>query len=280
MNQTYDPMSLFWLFFIIASLQPIIKQKMIQAARQRMLASIEKKRNSRVIMLVHRQESMSFLGFPLVKYISMEDSEEILRALESTDEDKDIDLVLHTPGGLVLASLQIARAIKNRKGKVRVIVPHYAMSGGTLIALAADEIIMSKNAVLGPVDPQLGEYPAASLSRVIREKDINKVEDKTLILADVGEKALRQIREAVEELLTENYGAEKAKELAATLSQGTWTHDYAINADIAREMGIHVSTEIPVEFLQLMSLYPQPVKKQPSVEYVQSPERHRHKMDA
>ncbi len=280
MNQTYDPMSLFWLFFIIASLQPIIRQKMIQAARQRMLASIEKKRNSRVIMLVHRQESMSFLGFPLVKYISMEDSEEILRALESTDEDKDIDLVLHTPGGLVLASLQIARAIKNRKGKVRVIVPHYAMSGGTLIALAADEIIMSKNAVLGPVDPQLGEYPAASLSRVIREKDINKVEDKTLILADVGEKALRQIREAVEELLTENYGAEKAKELAATLSQGTWTHDYAINADIARGMGIHVSTEIPVEFLQLMSLYPQPVKKQPSVEYVQSPERHRHKMDA
>jgi len=279
MNQAYDPMSIFWLFIIIASLQPIIKQKMIQAARQRMLASIQKKRNSRVIMLVHRQESMSFLGFPLLKYINLEDSEEILRALESTDEDEDIDFVLHTPGGLVLASLQIARAIRNRKGKVRVIVPHHAMSGGTLIALAADEIIMSKNAVLGPVDPQLGEYPAASLSRVIKEKDINKVDDKTLILADVGEKALRQIREAVEELLTPNYGAEKAKELATALSQGTWTHDYAINADIAQKMGIHVNTDIPVEFLQLMSLYPQPVKREPSVEYIQTPPHHRQKAD-
>ncbi len=276
MNQTYDPMAIFWLFIILASLQPVIKQRMIQAARQRMLASIEKKRKSRVILLVHRQESMSFLGFPLLRYISMEDSEEILRALESTDEDRDIDLVLHTPGGLVLASLQIARAIKNRKGKVRVIVPHYAMSGGTLIALAADEIIMSKNAVLGPVDPQLGEFPAASLQKVVKAKDVNKIDDKTLILADVGEKALGQIRDAVEELLKDNYGEEKAKELAATLSQGKWTHDFAINADIAKALGMHVSTDIPMEFFQLMSLYPQPVRQQRSVEYLQTPpQQHR-----
>ncbi len=53
-----------------------------------------------------------------------------------------LDLVLQTPGGLVLASLQIAQAIRDHRGKVTVFVPHYAMSGGTLIALAADEIAM------------------------------------------------------------------------------------------------------------------------------------------
>jgi ClpP class serine protease len=48
----------------------------------------------------------------------------------------------------VLASRQIAGAIKRHKGKVTAFVPHYAMSGGTLIALAADEIGMCDHAVL------------------------------------------------------------------------------------------------------------------------------------
>ena len=55
------------------------------------------------------------------------------------------------------------------------------MSGGTLIALAADEIVMSEYAVLGPVDPQLGEYPAASILKAVAKKPVAETEDKTLI---------------------------------------------------------------------------------------------------
>ena len=102
---------------------------------------------------------MSLLGFPIVRYIDINDSEQVLRAIHMTDPDVPIDLILHTPGGLVLAALQIARAIDRHKAKVTVFVPHYAMSGGTLIALAADEIVMCEHAVLGPVDPQLGRVP-------------------------------------------------------------------------------------------------------------------------
>lgn len=170
-----DVLSLFWLFVMVSSLQPIIRQRLIEAARQRLIARIEEERSSRVILIVHRQETMRLLGFPLVKYLTMEDSEDVLRALEATDDDRDIDLVLHTPGGLVIAALQIARAIQRRKGRTRVIIPHYAMSGGTLIALAADEIIMSKNAVLGPIDPQLGEFPAPSLRGCARSKTSTKL---------------------------------------------------------------------------------------------------------
>src|SRR5439155_9771144 len=61
------------------------------------------------------------------------------------------------------------------QGKVTVFVPHYAMSGGTLIALAADEVVMSPHAVLGPVDPQRGQYPAASLLRVVARKPVVEV---------------------------------------------------------------------------------------------------------
>ncbi len=75
------------------------------------------------------------------------------------------------------------------------------MSGGTLLALAADEVIMDENAVLGPVDPQLGEYPAASILKIIDEKNKNRIKDETLILADVSRKALSRVHEFVQDLV-------------------------------------------------------------------------------
>lgn len=268
MDKTFDPMTIFWLFFILVSLQPVIKRKVLDSTRQQMIAKIEKLRNSRVILIVHRQESMSLLGFPLMKFINMEDSEEVLRAIETSGNRENIDIVLHTPGGMAIAALQIARAIMKCSKKVRVIVPHYAMSGGTLIALAADEIIMSPYAVLGPVDPQLGEYPAPSLVNLKQIKDINRIEDRTLILADVAEKATNQMQEAIEQLMEGNYGKEKAAEISKKLTQGLWTHDFPITVEKAEELGLHVTTDYPKEFIQLMSLYPQPVKQTKSVEYL------------
>jgi len=195
----------------------------------------------------------------------------VIRACVMTDPDVPVDLVLHTPGGLVLAATQIARAIRERKGKVTVFVPHYAMSGGTLIALAADEIVMSSHAVLGPVDPQLGQYPAASLLKAVSRKPVAEVDDQTLILADVAEKAVVQLRESARELLTRSQTSEKAKELAELLATGTWTHDFPITLDVATRLGLKVSSDMPAEILQLMSLFPQPLRRQPSVEYIPVP---------
>jgi ClpP class serine protease len=266
-----DVGQLFWLFFILSALQPALKQKLLENSRQRLLALLERRRGTRVILLVHRQETMNFLGFPIMRYIDINDSEDVMRAVEMTDPEVPIDLVLHTPGGLVLAATQIARAIRSHKGKVTVFVPHYAMSGGTLIGLAADEIVMSPHAVLGPVDPQLGQYPAASLVKVIARKPIAEVDDNTLIMADVGEKALIQVRENTRELLTRSQPPEKAAELAELLATGTWTHDFPIFFDVAQRLGLKVRSDIPREVLQLMSLYPQPVRRQPSVEYIPVP---------
>jgi ClpP class serine protease len=259
---------LFWIFFMLTALQPVIKQRLLEASRARMLVRIERQRGSRVILHAHRQETMSLLGFPLMRYIDINDSEEVLRACEMTDPEVPLDLVLHTPGGLVLASLQIAHAVRKHKGKVTVFVPHYAMSGGTLIALAADEIVMSPHAVLGPVDPQLGQYPAASLLKVVARKPIAEVDDQTLILADIGEKAVTQVRESVKQLLIRSLSLEQAAKLADTLSTGTWTHDFPITFEAAQILGLKVRADIPDEFLQLMNLYPQPMRRQPSVEYL------------
>lgn len=267
-------LDLFWIFLMLSALQPVLHQRMLENTRQRLIAKIEHERGSRVILLVHRQETMSFLGFPVMRYIDVHDSEQVIRAIHLTDPDVPIDIVLHTPGGLVLAATQIARAIKRHPGKVTAFVPHYAMSGGTLIALAADEIVMCEHAVLGPVDPQLGEFPAASIVKAVQEKPVEKVDDRTLILADTAEKALRQVRESVKEILAGRYSDEKATELAQILSEGRWTHDYPLTYEEAKRLGLHVSADMPNEILHLMQLYPQPVRHTPSVEYLPFP-RHR-----
>ncbi|RLE67355.1 MAG: hypothetical protein DRJ45_09640, partial [Thermoprotei archaeon] len=199
----YNPsfFDIFWLLLILLSFSPWMRQRMLEAARLKMIRKIEERRKSRVITMIHRQEGFSFLGIPFMKYINIEDSERILRAVRLTPDDMPIDLIIHTPGGLVLAAEQIATALVRHKGKVTVIVPHFAMSGGTFIALAADEIIMDPNAVLGPVDPQLGGFPAASIVKAVKEKSLDKVEDKTLIMADVSEKALHQVRKKVAQIL-------------------------------------------------------------------------------
>ena len=268
------PTDLIWMFFMLTALQPVLKQRFLEASRQRLIAKIERQRKSRVILLVHRQEMMSFLGFPVFRYIDINDSEELLRAIHLTDPAVPLDIVLHTPGGLVLAATQIARAIHKHQGKVTAFVPHYAMSGGTLIALAADEIVMSEYAVLGPVDPQLGQYPAASILKAVARKPVAEIDDETLILADQAEKAMGQVRETVRELLAAKCPPEKAEELARLLSEGTWTHDHPITYETAKSFGLPVRSDIEPEVLNLMSLYPQPLRHQPTVEYL--PERRRH----
>jgi ClpP class serine protease len=266
---------LIWLFFVFSAIQPMLRQQMLEVMRARKISQIERKRNSRVILLVHRQETMRLLGFPVARYIDINDSEEVLRAIQMTDDEVPLDLVLHTPGGLVLAALQIAKAIREHKGKVTVFVPHYAMSGGTLIALAADEIVMCKHSVLGPIDPQLGELPAVSLIKVVEDKPVSKIDDRTLVLADVGRKAIAQVKQAASELLNRHMPAQEASAAAEKLASGTWTHDYPIWASTASSLGLPISTDMPDDVLQLMNLYPQPVRMQNGggVQYLPVPRR-------
>lgn len=265
-------LDLFWLFFMLSALQPLLRQRMMEAMRVRKIAQLERARNSRVILLVHRQETMKFLGFPVMQYIDVNDSEEVLRAIRLTDDEVPIDIILHTPGGLVLAATQIARAIRDRKSRVTVFVPHYAMSGGTLIALAADEIVMSPHAALGPIDPQIDKFAAASLIKVLEQKPIEKIDDETVVLADIGRKAIAQVSQAARHLLERRMATEQAGKLAETLATGTWTHDYPIAPEEARTLGLAVNTEMPAAVLELMTLYPQPVHtRSGGVEYLPVP---------
>jgi ClpP class serine protease len=268
-------LDLLWVFFILSALLPMLQRRLLEMKRVQFLRGWERRSKHRLIALIHRQETMSFFGFPLVRYIDIQDSEEVLRALRLTAEDVPIDIVLHTPGGLALASEQIARAIRHRRARVTVYVPHYAMSGGTLIALAADEIVMDPNAVLGSLDPQLGQHPAASIVRAVEWKTERgqEVDDETLILADVARKAMVQLRDCVAGILSERLGPEKAAELAALLTRGEWTHDHPLDVEALRRLGLPINTDMPPEIEEYMRLFPQPATGRPSVQYIPLPYR-------
>jgi ClpP class serine protease len=246
------------LFITIAGIliqQVYFSPSRLAAQRAEVINRFEQERKSRVIALIHRQETVSVFGVPVASNITIEDSEAVLRAIRLTPESQPIDVILHTPGGQVLAAEQIAKALSDRKAKVTVFVPHYAMSGGTIISLAADEIVMDANAVLGPVDPQIGEMPAASIVRMVEIKGPANVSDQMLVLADVAQKARLQVAYFVSEILRKHYSRKKSIEIATILSEGRWTHDLPILVVNAKQLGLPVTTDMPRTVYDLMDLY-------------------------
>ena len=272
-------MDVFWALVaaivIVALVVPVLARRRRARRRRGLLRRLELERGSRVVTMIHRQDSRRILGLPFGGMIDIDDAEQVLRAVRLTPDEMPIDLILHTPGGLVLASDQIAYALKRHGGRITVMVPHYAMSGGTLVALAADEILMDPDAVLGPVDPQLGSlprgfWPAVSILAALETDNQNR-DDQTLILGDMARKAIDQVHDTVHELLLEAHGANDAERLATLLSHGRWTHDFPIRFDYAAEIGLPVSDQLPQTVYDLMALYSQRGQRRPSVEYVPVP---------
>lgn len=262
------------LLIIIIIITPVLQRFMLDRTRQYILNKISRERKSQVITLIHRQETIAFLGIPISRYIDIDDSEEVLRAIRLTPPNTPIDLIMHTPGGIALAATQIALALKAHPAKKTVIVPHYAMSGGTLIALAADEILMDPHAVLGPVDPQLSEgtgaYPASSVIQVLEKKPVERINDRTLILADEAKKAQAQMIDLVKEILKGKCGDDHADMVVHELVSGKYTHDYPIFPEKARELlGICVKIGIPGSVYELMDFYKAEMgARKPGVEYI------------
>src|SRR6516164_3444826 len=262
-----DFSNVIWILLALLALQPLLAGRWLSMNRAQAIRAIQRSRRSRVITMIHRQERRNLFGFSVARHIDVEDAQTIIGAIKDTPKDRPIDLIIHTPGGLVLAAMQIARAVEAHPAKVTAYVPVYAMSGGTLIALAADEVVMGEFSVLGPIDPQILGLPAASIVRARDSKPVADVFDLTLVLADVGEKAVAQVKQGAIELMTPRLDQSAAEAIAEKLTGGYWTHDYALTATEAKALGLPVKVGMPLEVMEFMMLYPQPIR-QSGVEYL------------
>lgn len=247
------------LFFLYLLMYPQLQIRAARRKRQSLIHEMEEKWGTKVMTMIHRKEAISMLGVPVYQYIDVEDAEEVLRGIRKA-KDRPVDLILHTPGGQLHASIQIARALKNHSAKTRVFVPHYSMSGGTIIALAADEIIMDTDASLGPIDPQVGDFlrgifPAPSWLHVAAKKGL-EADDVTLMMSDISEKVLNFMRTTVNELLDDKFiDKEKQKQVVEKLIGGEMVHSQIISAIDAKALGLPVSTEFPPEIHKFMKCY-------------------------
>ena len=175
---------------------------------------------------------------PLVTpIIGVEDGARVTKQLTELRDVEHVILMIHTMGGILPPVVQIARAIQ-RHGGVRVFVPFHALSGGTLIGLAASELWMWPHATLGPVDPQIGPYSASSLLAVLESKPAESIDDKTLALAHEAKKALEQTLKLTREFVGDR------PELLRRLVAGETTHSYPITVEEAKLIGLDVAVAV------------------------------------
>jgi ClpP class serine protease len=265
---------IFLLFFLFVIIYPQSQLKRIRIQRMTKLRALEKRHDCKVLTIIHRREAISFLGVPAYQFIDEEDAEQVLRWIRKY-KDYPLELILHTPGGQLLASVQIARALRKHPKKTRVVIPHYSMSGGTVIALAVDEIVMDKDAVIGPIDPQIGDflrgvYPAPSWIYAAETKKENAA-DTTIAMSDISRKALKLTRDVATELLEGKIqagpaGENRLNETVEKLVSGELIHSTPLSASQAKELGLPVSTDFPEDVHEFMKLF-RPVKR--SVQYVE-----------
>ncbi|MFY9836092.1 MAG: hypothetical protein WAK55_06405, partial [Xanthobacteraceae bacterium] len=109
---SFDFSTLLWIFIALTLLQPLLAARWYVMRRIQAIRAIGKLHGSRVITMIHRQEKHSLFGFAVSRHIDLEDAQTIIAAIMDTPEDMPIDFVIHTPGGLVLAAMQIARALE------------------------------------------------------------------------------------------------------------------------------------------------------------------------
>lgn len=224
----------------------------VMATRRAILRAMEEERGARVIPLIHRREPWAQAEGD-GDHITIEDTEFVLMRIRETPKDIPIDVIVHTPGGLALAAEMIAMSLHYHPAKVTVMVPFYAMSGGTLIVLAADEILMEPYSVLGPVDPQIAGFPSGSLIRIVSRKSLEMIQDQTIILSDIAKMAVENMKGFVKWLLRDRMEEDRAEQVAEFLTGGYLAHDTPITLQVAKELGLNVVEGVPSKVYELFT---------------------------
>ena len=238
-------------FFLLFFFGQMISDKIDNTSIKVFLKSMKKKTGRPAIFIKHTSQGLFSA--------SMIDQGTINKVSQALNEfkGKDFDLILHTPGGEVFSALFISRMFKNYPGHIRTIIPVYAMSGGTLLALSTDEIYMAQSACLGPVDPQLGSLfkqgSAKSWNNIVKFKG-KKAEDSSISMAMTGSQYTRSIREHLYNTIDFGLSNEKKKELSHYLTSGDVEHAYALTHDQLHKWGI------PVKMMQNTKLIEKMIK--------------------
>ena len=221
MVTTMSVLTVFLLFVGAGFISPVAQLLALQLRRARRRRRIGHARSSRVVDLVYRIETVAFYGLPAVRYVCVPLTREVLRDLDGVPATASLDVLVHLPPGVVIGLEAVAHALLAHPGKVTLVVPRQAFSGGLILALAADEVLMAEDARIGAVDMQLEGRAVASL-------------------------------------LLDRLGSPRGPLDLRPPAAPLWRRDQPLDAAELRELGLRVSTELPEEWRRHLALFRQP----------------------
>jgi len=171
--------------------------------------------------------------------ITLDRISRMIRIIENVPPTDSINFILHTMGGCSLAVNMLTRAILNHPGKVRAFIPQYAFSAGTMIALAADEIYMTTNASLGPIDLQLSGLPLNSIIESLKTGSDNQLGYVSAFMKSYIERVAGDDDRMIKKLLKNKFGDNYNDEILAKFCL-THNHSYPMDVTELREIGLEI----------------------------------------
>lgn len=203
--------------------------------RQQLIADIERESGRETIVYFAQLDQQ-------ISHADPDDLSEIIDGLQT----KDIDLVLQTPGGLVDAVEKVVTVLRGRLNTFRVIVPSWAKSGGTVIAMSADSVLLGVNSELGPIDPQINLQGIGPVSAEIVANDASK--DATLrAVCNAHVLRMRALAGKILESRTNEKGVrsfnnDQVQEIIKKISSAStyMSHGAVIDYAEAKELGFNV----------------------------------------
>lgn len=233
--------SSFFVFYMMWD--SFLKEEFSKILAKFMIRRIKKATGRNIILIKHTNRELFSSSM-----IDQKTLQDIIKHMNKLN-GKPFDLILYTPGGEIFSSLYISRLIKEYPSEVRAIVPIYSMSGGTLLALSADKLLLGSNGCLGPVDPQLGSLfsygSSKSWNHIVNYKK-KKAEDSSIAMALTGKQYTKSINKHIYSLLENKMSNKDAKEFSNFLTNGDIEHAYPINASLLKSKNYPVQV-IPKE---------------------------------
>lgn len=233
--------------------EPAPSEAQLVANLRKLMRKFEDEHRARIITIIHDipDEIGPHTG-ELRFYLSLEQAFDILEQIRTTPKDIPIAVLLHTPGGEVLATELVAAALKDHPAPTTSYVPYMAMSGGTMVALATDRIIMGKHATLGPIDSQFAGYPAHSFTRLLKDKPVDKIGDQALLLAYIVETRMKTANKRARELVNKHHDRDGTHRAVDYLSSGELYHGERITLAQAQDLKLNVEGDCPREMFDIV----------------------------
>lgn len=212
----------------------------------KILAKISKRN---VILIKHTERGM--FGGSMIDQSTLTKMSEIMNKFKG----EPFDLILHTPGGEVFSSLALSRLLKQYPGQIRAVIPLYSMSGGSLLALSTKELVMTPNASLGPIDPQLGNLfkygSAKAWEEIVRMKG-KKAEDSTISFAMMGKQYTKSIQNHLNNVIDFNLSTSQKEKLVKFLTDGNVEHAYPLTPVDLKKFGIEPKIITNDKYLKIL----------------------------